>query len=130
MSDLCSTFLNLTKKYLSFVAEGPYSIDVPNDQVQRGHNFSPHGNVNFIAKGSVKQHQEDMKDLNHKHEPPQLKEIFSTDIPPKLGVPLNGGENVRTQGCSTYQHKTNQAVAKLGTVPGSPTQRHTDLPMQ
>jgi len=30
-------------------------------------------NVNFIAKGSVKQRQEDVKDLNHKHEP-QLKE--------------------------------------------------------
>jgi len=36
---------------------------VPNDQVLRGHNFSPHGNVNFIGKGNVKQHQEDMKDL-------------------------------------------------------------------
>jgi len=41
--DFCSTFLNLTKKYLSFVAEGPHTIDVPNDQVLRGHNFSPHG---------------------------------------------------------------------------------------
>jgi len=39
---------------------------------------SPHGNVNFIAKGSVKQHKEDMKNLNHKHEPPQLKERSST----------------------------------------------------
>jgi len=51
---------------------------VPNDQVLRGHNFSPHGNVNFIAKGSVKQHQEDVKDLNHKQEPPQLKERSSS----------------------------------------------------
>jgi len=64
--DFCSTVLNLTKKYLSFVAEGPHTIDVPNDQVLRGHNFSPHGNVNLIAKGSVKQHQEDVQDLNHK----------------------------------------------------------------
>jgi len=40
------------------VAEGSLTIDVPNDQVLRGHNFNPHGNVNFIAKGSVKQHQE------------------------------------------------------------------------
>jgi len=30
-SDFCSTFLNVTKKYLSFVAEGPHTIDVPND---------------------------------------------------------------------------------------------------
>jgi len=67
-SDFGSTFLNLTKKYLSFVAECPHSIDVPNDQVLREHNFIPHGNVNFIAKGSVKQHQEDVKDLNHKRE--------------------------------------------------------------
>jgi len=73
MSDFCITFLDLTKKYLSFVAERPHTIDVPNDQVLRGHNFSPHGNVNFIAKGSVKQHQEDVKDLNYKHEP-QSKE--------------------------------------------------------
>jgi len=72
-ADFGSTFLNLTKKDLSFVAERPHTIDVPNDQVLRGHTFSPHGNVNFIAKGSVKQHQEDVKDLNHKHEP-QLKE--------------------------------------------------------
>jgi len=71
-SDFGSTYLNLTKKHLSFVAECPHTIDVPNDQVLRGHNFSPHGNANFIAKGSVKQHQEDVKDLNHKHEP-QLK---------------------------------------------------------
>jgi len=42
---------------------------VPNDQVLRRHNFSPHSNVNLIAKGSVKQRQEDVKDLNHKHEP-------------------------------------------------------------
>jgi len=68
--DFCSTVLNLTKKYLSFVAEGPNTIDVPNDQVLREHNFSPHGNVIFIAKGSVKQHKEDVKDLNHNHEPP------------------------------------------------------------
>jgi len=33
-SDFCSTFLTLTKKYLSFVAEGPHTIDVPNDHVQ------------------------------------------------------------------------------------------------
>jgi len=72
--DFCSTFLNLTKKYLSFVEESPHTIDVPNGQVLRGHNFSPHGIVNFIAKGSVKQHHEDMKDLNHKHDPPLLKE--------------------------------------------------------
>jgi len=71
-SDFCSTFLNLTNKYLSFVAEGPHTIDLPNDQVLRGHNLGPHGNVNFIAKGSVDQHREDMKDLNHKHEPSQL----------------------------------------------------------
>jgi len=32
--DFCSTFL-------SFVAEGPHTIDVPNDQVLQGHNFSP-----------------------------------------------------------------------------------------
>jgi len=75
-SDFCSTVLNLTKKYLSFVAEGPHTIDVPNDQVLRGHNFSPHGN--FIAKGSVKQHKEDVKDLNHNHETPQLKERSSS----------------------------------------------------
>jgi len=68
--DFCSTLLNLTKKYLSFVAESPHTIDVPNDQVLRKHNFSPHDNVNLIAKGSVKQHQEDVKDLNHKHERP------------------------------------------------------------
>jgi len=49
-ADFGSTFLNLTKEYLSFVAECPHTIDVPNDQVLRGHNFSPHGNVNFIAK--------------------------------------------------------------------------------
>jgi len=54
------------------------NIDVPNDQVLLGHNFSPHGNVNFIAKGSVKQHQEDVKDVNHEHEPPQLKERSSS----------------------------------------------------
>jgi len=48
-ADFGSTFLNLTKEYLSFVAECPHTIDVPNDQVLRGHNFSPHGNVNFIA---------------------------------------------------------------------------------
>jgi len=72
--DFCSTFLNLTKKYLSVVAESPHTTDVPNNQVLRGHNFSPHGNVNFIAMGSVKQNQEGMSDLNHKHEPPQLKE--------------------------------------------------------
>jgi len=81
----------LTKKYLSFVAEGPHTTDVPNDQVLRGHNFSPHGDVNFIAKGSVKQHQEDVNDQNHKHEAPQLKErsisvndllgAFSTILP-------------------------------------------------
>jgi len=77
-ADFCSTFLNLTKKYLSFLAEGPHTIDVPNDQVLRGHYFSPHGYVNFIAKGSVKQHQEDVTDLKHKHEPPQLKERSSS----------------------------------------------------
>jgi len=77
-SDFCSTFLNLTKKYLSFVAQIPHTIDVPNNQVPRGHNFSPHSNVNFIAKGSVRQHQEDMNDLNHKYEPPQLKEKSSS----------------------------------------------------
>jgi len=65
-ADFGSTFLNLTKKYLSFVAECPHTIDVPSDQVLREHNFSPHGNVNLIAKGSVKQHQEDVQDLNHK----------------------------------------------------------------
>jgi len=72
--EFCLPFLNLTKKYLRFVEESPHSIDVPNDQVLRGHNCSPHGNFNFIARGSVKQHQEDMKDLNHKHDPPLLKE--------------------------------------------------------
>jgi len=77
-TDFCSIFLNLTKIYLSFVAEGSHTIDVPNDQVLRGHNFSLHGNVNFIAKGSVRQHQEGMNDLNHKHEPPQLKEKSSS----------------------------------------------------
>jgi len=56
-----------------------------NNQVLRGHNFSPHGNVNFIAPGSVKQHQEGMRDLNHKHEPPQLKE-GSTSVIDLLGV--------------------------------------------
>jgi len=61
--EFCSTFLNLTKKYLRFVAQGPRIIDVPNDLVLRSHNFSPHGNVNFIAKWSVKQHQEDIKVL-------------------------------------------------------------------
>jgi len=79
-ADFGSKFLNLTKKYLSFVAERPHTIDVPNDQDLRGHNFSPHGKVNFISKGSVKQHQEGMKDLNHKHEPPQLKEGSSSDL--------------------------------------------------
>jgi len=74
----CLTLLNLTKKYLSFLAEGSHTIVVPDDQVLRGHNFSPLGNANFIAKGSVKQHQEDVKDLNHKHKPPQLKERFSS----------------------------------------------------
>jgi len=83
-ADFGSTFLDLTKKYLSFVAECPHTIDVPNDQGLRGHNFSPHGNVNFIAKGRVKQHQEDVKDLNHKHEP-QLKE-GSTLINDLLGA--------------------------------------------
>jgi len=39
--DFCSTLLNLTKKYLSFVAESPHTIDVPNDQVLRGHNSVP-----------------------------------------------------------------------------------------
>jgi len=90
---------------------------VPNDQVLRGHNFSPHGNVNFIAKGSVKQLQEDVKDLNHKREP-QLKER-STLVNDLLGAsytirsradrhhdlidgtPQWGGENVRTQKYST-----------------------------
>jgi len=43
--DFCSTFLSLNKKYISFVAESPYIIDVPNDQVLRGQNFSPHGDV-------------------------------------------------------------------------------------
>jgi len=112
--DFCSTFLNLTKKYLSFVAESPHTIDVPNDQVQ---DFSPYGNVNIIAKGSVKQHQEDVKDLNHKHEPPQLKERSSSindllgafyTIRPRVdrhhafieGTP-QWGENVRTQRYST-----------------------------
>jgi len=51
---------------------------VPYGQGLRGQNFSPHGYVKFITKGSVKQHQEDMKDLSHKHEPPQLKERSST----------------------------------------------------
>jgi len=76
--DLCSTFLDVTKKYLSFLAESPHTIDVPIDQVLRGHNFSHHGNVNLITKVSFKQHQEDVKDLNHKHEPPQLKERSSS----------------------------------------------------
>jgi len=67
------------------VAESPHTTDVPNNQVLRGHNFNPHGNVNFIAKGSVKQHQEDVKDLNYKHEPPQLKE-GSTSVNDLLGV--------------------------------------------
>jgi len=46
-ADFCSTFLNLTKIYLSFVAEGSHTIDVPNDQVLRGHTIScnEHGNV-------------------------------------------------------------------------------------
>jgi len=39
--DFCSTFLNLAKKYLRFLAESPHTIDVPNDQIRRGHNFSP-----------------------------------------------------------------------------------------
>jgi len=52
MSDFSSTFLNLTKKYLSFVAY-IHTTDVPNNQILRGHNFSPHGNVNFIAKVGV-----------------------------------------------------------------------------
>jgi len=60
-------------------------MDVPNDQVLRGHNFSPNGNVNFKAKGSVKQHQDDVKDLNHKHVPPQLKER-STSVNDLLGA--------------------------------------------
>jgi len=47
-SDFCTAFLNLTKKYFSFVAEGPHTIDVPNDQVLRGHNVSPHGNVSTV----------------------------------------------------------------------------------
>jgi len=70
-----------------------------------------------MSKGSVKQHQEGMKDLNHKHEPPQLMEGSSTvsdllgafyTIQPRAdrhhalleGTP-QWGENVRTQGCST-----------------------------
>jgi len=48
---------------------------VPNNQVLRGHNFSPHGNVNIIATGSVKQHQEGIRDLNHKHEPQSKERI-------------------------------------------------------
>jgi len=84
-ADFCSTFLNLIKKYLSLVAKGAHTIDVPNDQVLRGHNFSPHGNGNFIAKGSVKQHQEDVKDLNYKRELPQLKER-STSVNDLLGA--------------------------------------------
>jgi len=106
--DFCSTFLDLTKKYPSFLAESPHTIDVPNGQVLRGHNFSPHG-VNFIAKGNVKLHQEGMKDFNHQHKPPQLKEGSST-VSDLLGGDrhhslIEGtpqlGENVRTQGCST-----------------------------
>jgi len=76
--DFCSTFLNITKKYLTVVAESPHTTDFPNNQVLRGHNFSPHVNVNFIATGSVKPHQEGMSDLNHKHEPLQLKEGTSS----------------------------------------------------
>jgi len=106
-ADFGSTFLNITKKYLSFIAECPHTIDVPNDQVLRGHNFSPHGYVNFIAK-----------DLNHIHEP-QLKER-STVVNDLLGASYTirsradrhhdliegtsqggGGENVRTQRYST-----------------------------
>jgi len=82
------------------------------------YNFSPHYNVNFIATGSVKQHQEGMSDLNHKNEPPQLKEE-STSVIDLLGAsytirsradrhfdliegtPQRGGESVRTQRCST-----------------------------
>jgi len=33
-ADVCSTFLNLTKKYLRFIAESPHTIDVSNDQFQ------------------------------------------------------------------------------------------------
>jgi len=51
---------------------------VPNDQVRRRHNLSPDGNAIFVAKGSVRQYSEDMKDFNHKHEPQQLKERSST----------------------------------------------------
>jgi len=86
---------------------------------------------NFCCKGGVKQHQEDMKDFKHKHEPPQLKERFSR-VNDLLGAFYTIGrrahtliegtpqleENVRTQGCSTWPAPTNQAVAKLGTVPG------------
>jgi len=123
------------KKYLSLVAESPHTIDVPNDQVQRGHNFSPHGNVNFIAKGSVRQRQEGMNDLNHTHEPQQLKEKSSSvndllgafyTIRPRAdrhhalieSTPQWGKE------CSypkilnmTTPNKS--SVAKLGTVPGA-----------
>jgi len=108
---------------------------VPKDQVLRGHNFSPHGNANFIAKGSVKQHKEGMKDLDHKHEPPQLKEGSSTVsdllgafyiIRPRAdryhgiieGTP-QWGENVIPKGAQHDQHSTNQAGAKLKTVPGA-----------
>jgi len=51
-SGLVSTFLNLNKKYLRFVAEGSHTTGVPNDQVLRGHNFSP--TVMSIAKGIAK----------------------------------------------------------------------------
>jgi len=132
--DFCLTFINITKKYLSYVAESPRTIDVPNIQVLRGHNFRSHGNVNFIAKGRNK-HQEGMNDLNYKHESPQFKERSSTvnnligafyTIRPRADLHHDliectpqWGEKIRTQWCSAWPHPTNHAVDKLGTVPGA-----------
>jgi len=124
-SDFLTTFLNLSKKHLNFVAEGPHTIDVQNDQFPWEHNFSPYGNDIFVPKGRVKQHQEDMKDFNHKYERPQLKESSSSvndllaafftirrrmaDIRPQWGE-----ENVCTQGRSTWPAPSKSRSSQVG----------------
>jgi len=115
----------------SFVAESLHTIDVPNDKVLRGHNFSPHSNVNFIArrvlsiikkiwltwtsaaKGKIVDDQWFVRCFQYD----SAKGWPTSRL--NWGYPSMGGRMCVPKGAQHDQHPTNQAVAKLGTVPGA-----------